>query len=92
MIYMPHWPKPLGNRSKDFSLDRIKSFLDKLGNPEKKMPPIVHMAGTNGKGSTLSFIRYIMQAAGYKVHAYTSPHLVNFNERILIAGSYISDN
>lgn len=92
MIHMPHWPKPLGNRPKDFSLDRIKSFLDKLGNPEKKMPPIVHIAGTNGKGSTLSFIRYIMQAAGYKVHAYTSPHLVNFNERIVVAGSYISDN
>lgn len=92
MIYMPHWPKPLGSRPMDFSLNRIKSFLDKLGNPEKKMPPIVHIAGTNGKGSTLSFIRYIMQAAGYKVHAYTSPHLVNFNERIIIAGSYISDN
>ncbi|WP_353269825.1 bifunctional folylpolyglutamate synthase/dihydrofolate synthase [Wolbachia endosymbiont (group A) of Myopa testacea] len=92
MIYMPHWPKPLGSRPKDFSLDRIKSFLNKLGNPEKKMPPIIHIAGTNGKGSTLAFIRYIMQAAGYKVHAYTSPHLVNFNERIVIAGSYIDDN
>lgn len=92
MIYMPHWPKPLGSRPKDFSLDRIKSFLNKLGNPEKKMPPIIHIAGTNGKGSTLAFIRHIMQAAGYKVHAYTSPHLVNFNERIVIAGSYIDDN
>ncbi|MGL9758982.1 MAG: bifunctional folylpolyglutamate synthase/dihydrofolate synthase [Wolbachia sp.] len=92
MIYMPHWPKPLGNRPNDFSLDRIKSFLNKLGNPEKKMPPIIHIAGTNGKGSTLSFIRYIMQVAGYKVHAYTSPHLVNFNERIVVAGSYIDDN
>ncbi|WP_341820987.1 folylpolyglutamate synthase/dihydrofolate synthase family protein [Wolbachia endosymbiont (group A) of Myopa testacea] len=92
MIYMPHWPKPLGSRPKDFSLDRIKSFLNKLGNPEKKMLPIIHIAGTNGKGSTLAFIRYIMQAAGYKVHAYTSPHLVNFNERIVIAGSYIDDN
>ncbi|WP_341808279.1 folylpolyglutamate synthase/dihydrofolate synthase family protein [Wolbachia endosymbiont (group E) of Neria commutata] len=92
MIYMPHWPKPLGSRPKDFSLDRMKSFLSKLGNPQKKMPPVVHIAGTNGKGSTLSFIRYIMQAAGYKVHAYTSPHLVNFNERIVIAGSCIDDN
>lgn len=89
---MPHWPKPLGSRPKDFSLDRIKNFLSKLGNPEKKMPPVVHIAGTNGKGSTLSFVRYIMQAAGYKVHAYTSPHLVNFNERIVIAGSYIDDD
>lgn len=92
MIYMPHWPKPLGSRSNDFSLDRIKGFLSKLDNPEKKVPPVIHIAGTNGKGSTLAFIRYIMQAAGYKVHAYTSPHLVNFNERIVIAGSYIDDN
>ncbi|MBA8756578.1 bifunctional folylpolyglutamate synthase/dihydrofolate synthase [Wolbachia pipientis] len=92
MIYMPHWPKPLGSRPNDFSLDRIKGFLSKLDNPEKKMPPAIHIAGTNGKGSTLAFIRYIMQAAGYKVHAYTSPHLVSFNERIVIAGSYIDDN
>jgi dihydrofolate synthase/folylpolyglutamate synthase len=92
MIYMPHWPKPLGSRPKDSSLDRIKGFLSKLGNPETKMPPVVHIAGTNGKGSTLSFIRYVMQATGYKVHAYTSPHLVNFNERIVVAGSYIDDD
>ncbi len=92
MIYMPHWPKPIGSRPKDFSLDRIKSFLNKLGNPEKKIPPIIHIAGTNGKGSTLSFIRYIMQAAGYKVHTYTSPHLVNFNERIVVAGNDIDDS
>ncbi|WP_265039902.1 bifunctional folylpolyglutamate synthase/dihydrofolate synthase [Wolbachia endosymbiont (group A) of Trypoxylon clavicerum] len=92
MIYMPHWPKPLGSRPNDFSLDRIKGFLSKLDNPEKKVPPVIHISGTNGKGSTLAFIRYIMQAAGYKVHAYTSPHLVNFNERIVIAGSYIDDN
>jgi dihydrofolate synthase/folylpolyglutamate synthase len=89
---MPHWPKPIGSRPSDFSLDRTKSFLSKLDNPEKKMPPVIHIAGTNGKGSTLAFIRYIIQAAGYKVHAYTSPHLVNFNERIVIAGSYIDDN
>ncbi len=92
MIYMPHWPKPLGSRTRDFTLEHIKSFLNKLGNPEKKMPPVIHIAGTNGKGSTLSFIRYMLQAARYKVHAYTSPHLVNFNERIVVAGSYIDDN
>ncbi|QKX01813.1 bifunctional folylpolyglutamate synthase/dihydrofolate synthase [Wolbachia endosymbiont of Cruorifilaria tuberocauda] len=92
MIYMPHWPKTLGNKLSDFSLNRIKNFLNKLGNPEKKMPPTIHIAGTNGKGSTLSFIRYILQAAGYKVHAYTSPHLVNFNERIVVTGNYIEDN
>ncbi|MCA7010006.1 bifunctional folylpolyglutamate synthase/dihydrofolate synthase [Wolbachia endosymbiont of Tribolium confusum] len=92
MIYMPHWPKPIGSRPKDFSLNRIKSFLNKLGNPEKKIPPIIHIAGTNGKGSTLSFIRYIMQAAGYKVHTYTSPYLVNFNERIVVAGTDVDDS
>lgn len=92
MIYMHHWPKPIGSRPKDFSLDRIKSFLNKLGNPEKKIPPMIHITGTNGKGSTLSFIRYIMQAAGYKVHTYTSPHLVNFNERIVVAGNDIDDS
>lgn len=92
MIYMPHWPKPLGSRPRDFSLERIRGFLDRLGNPERKIPPVIHIAGTNGKGSTLSFIRYMLQAAGYKVHAYTSPHLVNFNERIVVAGSCIDDN
>ncbi|XP_076246219.1 dihydrofolate synthase/folylpolyglutamate synthase-like [Calliopsis andreniformis] len=78
MIHMPHWPEPLGSKRKDFFLDRIKSFLNTLGNPKKQMPPIIHIAGTNGKGSTLAFIRYIMQ--------------VNFNERIIIARSYIDDN
>jgi len=92
MIYMPHWPKPIGRRPRDYSLDRIKNLLNKLGNPEKAMPPIVHVAGTNGKGSTLAFIRYIMQAAGYKVHAHTSPHLIHFNERIVIAGNCIDDS
>lgn len=89
---MPHWPKPIGRRPRDYFLDRIKNLLNKLGNPEKAMPPIVHVAGTNGKGSTLAFIRYIMQAAGYKVHAYTSPHLIHFNERIVIAGNCIDDS
>lgn len=92
MIYMPHWPKFIGIRSRDYSLDHIKNLLSKLGNPEKSIPPVIHITGTNGKGSTLAFIKYIMQAAGYKVHAYTSPHLINFNERIIIADNYIRDN
>ncbi|MGL9725578.1 MAG: bifunctional folylpolyglutamate synthase/dihydrofolate synthase [Wolbachia sp.] len=92
MIQMPHWPKSLGSRPKDFSLGRMKNFLSKLDNPERKIPPVIHIAGTNGKGSTLSFIRYIIQAAGYKVHAYTSPYLVNFNEGIVVVDSYIDDN
>ncbi|XP_026471010.1 uncharacterized protein LOC113375285 [Ctenocephalides felis] len=89
---MPHWPKPLGKRPGDFSLSRMKSFLNGLDNPEKKISQAIYIAGTNGKGSTLSFIRYIMQAAGYSVHTYTSPHLIHFNERIVIAGNYIDDN
>lgn len=88
---MPHWPKPLGFRPQDFGLDRISNLLNRLGNPEKKLPPVVHVAGTNGKGSTIAFINHIMKAAGYKVHAYTSPHLINFNERITVAGKHIAD-
>ncbi len=75
----------------DLSLDRLNGLLDKLGNPHKKLPPVIHIAGTNGKGSTVSTLRAISEAAGYRVHVYTSPHLVRFNERIRIAGSLIDD-
>ena len=91
MVYMPHWPKPLGFRPSDMVLDRIIQVLDNLGNPEKKLPPVIHVAGTNGKGSTIAFIRYILNAAGLKTHIYTSPHLIDFNERVIIAGKKISD-
>lgn len=91
MVRMPHWPKPLGFRPQDFGLDRMLKLLSKLGNPEKKLPPVIHVAGTNGKGSTVAFINHIMKAAGYKVHTYTSPHLINFNERITLAGKQIID-
>ncbi|OEY86930.1 bifunctional folylpolyglutamate synthase/dihydrofolate synthase [Wolbachia pipientis] len=92
MIYMPHWPKLISCPLDGNAMDRVENSMRKLGNPERDMPPIVHISGTNGKGSTLAFIRYIMQAAGYRVHAYTSPHLIYFNERIVIAGKHISDN
>ncbi len=75
----------------DLSLDRLIKLLDKLDNPHKKLPPIVHIAGTNGKGSTLSFIRAILQSHGKKIHAYTSPHLVRFSERIYLADQDISE-
>ncbi len=75
----------------DLSLTRMVQLLAALGNPEQRLPPVIHIAGTNGKGSTLAFLRAIYTAAGYRVHAYTSPHLVRFNERILLAGSEISD-
>jgi dihydrofolate synthase/folylpolyglutamate synthase len=76
----------------DLSLDRLRTLLDRLGNPERRLPPIVHVAGTNGKGSTCAFIRAMAEAAGSRVHVYTSPHLVRFNERIRIAGTLVDDD
>ncbi len=75
----------------DLSLDRMHRILARLGHPEKNLPPIIHIGGTNGKGSTLAFLRSIMEAAGLKIHAYTSPHLVKFHERIRVAGELISE-
>ena len=67
------------------------TLLERLGNPHLCVPPVIHVAGTNGKGSTIAFMRTILESAGYKVHAFTSPHLVRFNERIVLAGAEISD-
>ncbi len=75
----------------DLSLGRMEALLAKLGHPERKLPPVIHVAGTNGKGSTVSYLRHIMQAAGLTVHAYTSPHLVKFHERIRVANDLISE-
>jgi dihydrofolate synthase/folylpolyglutamate synthase len=75
----------------DLSLDRIQELLDDLGNPERQVPPVVHVAGTNGKGSVVAYLRAILEAAGHRVHVYTSPHLVKFNERVVLAGAEISD-
>jgi dihydrofolate synthase / folylpolyglutamate synthase len=72
-------------------LERIKALLDRLGNPERALPPVLHVAGTNGKGSTCAFLRAAIEAAGLKAHVYTSPHLVRFNERIRLAGRLIED-
>src|SRR5436190_23298113 len=69
----------------DLSLDRIRRILDKLGHPERQLPPVIHVAGTNGKGSTIAFVRAVLEAAGKSVHVYTSPHLVRFNERFRLA-------
>jgi len=76
----------------DLSLDRLLALLDKLGNPERRLPPVIHVAGTNGKGSTCAFVRAFAEAAGKRVHVYTSPHLVHFNERIRIAGKLVLDD
>ncbi|MDE2582584.1 MAG: bifunctional folylpolyglutamate synthase/dihydrofolate synthase [Rhodospirillales bacterium] len=75
----------------DLSLDRLVALLAKLGSPEQRLPPVVHVAGTNGKGSTCAFLRAMGEAAGLRVHVYTSPHLVRFNERIRLAGRLVSD-
>jgi folylpolyglutamate synthase/dihydropteroate synthase len=69
------------------ALDRIERLLTALGNPEARLPPVIHVAGTNGKGSTVATLRACLEAAGYRVHVYTSPHLVRFAERIRVAGA-----
>jgi dihydrofolate synthase/folylpolyglutamate synthase len=79
---------PAGDR---LGLDRIRELLDRLGRPQDQLPPVFHVAGTNGKGSTCAFLRAALEAAGYRVHAFTSPHLVRFNERIRVAGRLIED-
>ena len=76
----------------DLSLSRLKKLLDRLGNPEETLPPIIHVAGTNCKGSTVATMAAIYRSAGYRVHIYTSPHLVSFTERIVVSGSEISKN
>ena len=74
----------------DLSLDRILPLLDRLDRPQDRLPPVIHVAGTNGKGSTIAYLRAFLEAAGLSVHVYTSPHLVRFNERIRLAGQLIS--
>jgi dihydrofolate synthase/folylpolyglutamate synthase len=75
----------------DLTLDRVHRLLDALGHPERRLPPVIHIAGTNGKGSTQAMIRAGLEAAGQSVHAYTSPHLARFHERIRLAGDLISE-
>ena len=75
----------------DLNLDRVWRLLAALGNPQDRLPPVVHLAGTNGKGSTQAMIRAGMEGEGHVVHAYTSPHLAKFHERIRIAGDFISE-
>src|SRR5262245_30556164 len=75
----------------DLSLDRVCRLLDTLDHPERRLPPVVHVAGTNGKGSIIAYLRAILEAAGYRVHVYTSPHLVRFHERIRLAGELIGE-
>lgn len=87
---MPGIPGPQGDRPV-LSLDRITRLLADLGNPHQRIPPVIHVAGTKGKGSTVAFLRSIIEAAGRTAHVYTSPHLVRFHERIVIRGREISE-
>ena len=76
----------------DLSLGRMEELLAKMGHPERKLPPVIHVAGTNGKGSTVAYLRAILEAAGLRVHVYNSPHLVRFAERIRLAGKLIDED
>ncbi|MGB6230949.1 MAG: Mur ligase family protein, partial [Litorimonas sp.] len=78
-------------RKIDLGLDRIEVVLEALGRPQDRLPPAIHVAGTNGKGSTVALLRAMLEASGARVHVYTSPHLVRFNERIVLAGEEIGD-
>src|SRR6185369_6715134 len=73
----------------DLSLDRVQRLLAALDHPEQNLPPVIHVAGTNGKGSTIAYLRAFLEAAGKRVHVFTSPHLVRFNERIRLAGTLV---
>ncbi len=75
----------------DLSLSRVERLLERLGNPHLFLPPVIHVAGTNGKGSTIAIMRAALERAGYRVHAFTKPHLVRFHERIRVAGRLIEE-
>ncbi|MBP6012861.1 MAG: bifunctional folylpolyglutamate synthase/dihydrofolate synthase [Alphaproteobacteria bacterium] len=76
----------------DLSLGRIERLLASLGNPQRRLPPVIHVAGTNGKGSTCAFLRAMLEASGKRVHVYSSPHLVHFHERIRLSGKLIDED
>jgi dihydrofolate synthase/folylpolyglutamate synthase len=89
---MPHWPVGNWNHKAKYTLEYPLKLSAALGNPHLKLPPTIHVAGTNGKGSSIAMLKAIFEAAGYRVHTYASPHLVDFNERIILAGEKISDD
>lgn len=76
----------------DLSLDRMHRLLSMIGSPHKRLPPVIHVAGTNGKGSLIAYLHAILEAAGYRVHRYTSPHLMRFSERIILGGKEIDND
>jgi len=90
-VKTPFWPIQIGYKDIDLGLDRMWRALENLGDPHLNLPKVIHFAGTNGKGSTLAFVKSILNESGYKCHCYTSPHLIEFNERIVLADKQISD-
>ena len=78
-------------RGIDLQLVRMENLMNALGRPDQQLPPVIHVAGTNGKGSLLAYLRAMFEAAGHCVHRYTSPHLVRFNERVVLAGKEVGD-
>ena len=92
MVRMPHWPSSKEKALIKPGLDTIKSLMQALGEPHLNIPPVIHVTGTNGKGSTIAFLKSILKDAGYKIHVYTSPHLIRYNERIVLANNEISDD
>ncbi|MFT6332432.1 MAG: dihydrofolate synthase/folylpolyglutamate synthase [Lentimonas sp.] len=94
MVFLPHYPKnQISNhvKSSEERLEMLRVILQKLNNPQQNLPPVIHVAGTNGKGSICTFLAAILQQSNYKTHIYTSPHLHHCNERISVAGNLISD-
>lgn len=89
-IEMPHWPPAQWGDLPGEPLERMERLLAAIDNPHHHLPPVVHVAGTNGKGSTIAFMRAVLEAAGYKVHVYTSPHIHKFEERITLASQPVS--
>ncbi|MDA0901909.1 MAG: bifunctional folylpolyglutamate synthase/dihydrofolate synthase [Proteobacteria bacterium] len=90
-MQLPHWPQISDPKSIKLRLNKVGDLLAKIGNPHQSLPPVIHIAGTNGKGSTVAYLEAIFTQAGYKVQRYTSPHLLRLNERIVINGQEVDD-
>ena len=89
--FVAHFGPEFGH-GRAFDLTQLQQTLAALGNPQDKLPPVIHVAGTNGKGSTIAFLRAIAEASGFRVHAFTKPHLIHLHERFVIAGAQANDD
>lgn len=91
MVKMPHWPKKIVRHPDIKDLSRFLAIMENLGNPHLSLPNVIHIAGTNGKGSSCAMLKSILQSSNYIIHQYISPHLIEFNERITLSNEIISD-